>query len=321
MEDYFAAKRRLFVERLKPSGAAVVHVGDEWGRRLAAELPDAVTYGEGGAVHAVEPELDASGIRARVATPRGELRLASRLVGPYNLENLLATVAVGEALALPHETVERALRDVAPVPGRMEPIDRGQPFPVFVDYAHTDDALASALDAVRRITGRKVAVVFGCGGDRDRGKRPLMGRVAGERAELVMVTSDNPRSEDPQSIMAAIEEGVKASGNPNYRMLPDRRDAIRRAVAIAGPEWALLVAGKGNEDGQEIAGVKLPFSDREELVQALDERAEAERLGSGGEGGRDGRRDGGATNGRGAAGGRGPVGGGTQESRSAAHGG
>jgi UDP-N-acetylmuramoyl-L-alanyl-D-glutamate--2,6-diaminopimelate ligase len=151
-----------------------------------------------------------------------------------------------------------------------------------VDYAHTDDALASALDAVRRITGRKVAVVFGCGGDRDRGKRPLMGRVAGEKAELVMVTSDNPRSEDPQSIMAAIEEGVKASGNPNYRMLPDRRDAIRRAVAVAGPEWALLVAGKGNEDGQEIAGVKHPFSDREELVKALDERAELEaRQGAG----------------------------------------
>ena len=274
MEDYFAAKRRLFVERLKPSAAAVVHVGDEWGRRLAAELPGAVTYGEGGAVHALDPRLDAGGTRARVVTPRGELGLESRLVGPYNLENLLATVAVGEALALPHETIARALGEVAPVPGRMEPIDRGQGFPVFVDYAHTDDALASALEAVRSMTGRKVAVVFGCGGDRDRGKRPLMGRVAGERADLVIVTSDNPRSEDPQSIMAAIEEGVKASGNPSYRMLPDRRDAIRRAVAIAGPEWALLIAGKGNEDGQEIAGIKLPFSDREELIRALDERAE-----------------------------------------------
>jgi UDP-N-acetylmuramoyl-L-alanyl-D-glutamate--2,6-diaminopimelate ligase len=117
-------------------------------------------------------------------------------------------------------------------------------------------------------------VVFGCGGDRDRGKRPLMGRVAGEKAELVLVTSDNPRGEDPQSILAAIEEGVKASGNPNYQMLPDRRDAIRRAISVMGPEWALLVAGKGNESGQEIAGVEHPFSDRDELIQALDERAQ-----------------------------------------------
>jgi UDP-N-acetylmuramoyl-L-alanyl-D-glutamate--2,6-diaminopimelate ligase len=286
MAEYFAAKRRLFTERLKPGGVAVVNVGDAYGRELAAELPTTVTFGEGGDVACIEAKLDEQGIRARVRTPRGELALESSLLGPYNLENLLATIAVGEAVGLDHVAVADALRALPPVPGRMERVDRGQGFPVFVDYAHTDDALSAALSAVRRITRRKVLVVFGCGGDRDRGKRPLMGKVAGELADLVLVTSDNPRSEDPLAIMAAVEEGLKASGNPEYRMLPDRRDAIRRALLIAandaGPVkpgvregWAVLVAGKGNEDGQEVAGVVHPFSDREEIATALEERNRA----------------------------------------------
>jgi UDP-N-acetylmuramoyl-L-alanyl-D-glutamate--2,6-diaminopimelate ligase len=280
MEAYFAAKRRLFSERLKAGSVAAINVGDPWGAKLAGELrangTPTVTFGAGGDVRAEDAALDWSGIRARVVTPRGTLALASRLLGPFNLENLLAAVAVGEALRLPLATVEQALREVAPVPGRMESVDRGQGFPVFVDYAHTDDGLRNALGAVRAIAGaRKVAVVFGCGGDRDPGKRPLMGQVAGELADLVLVTSDNPRGEDPQQIMAAIEQGVKASGNRNYRMLPDRRDAIRRAIAKAGPDWAVLIAGKGNEDGQEIAGKKLPFSDRDEAAKALEERAHA----------------------------------------------
>jgi UDP-N-acetylmuramoyl-L-alanyl-D-glutamate--2,6-diaminopimelate ligase len=276
MEDYFLAKRRLFVERLKPAGVAVVNAADEHGRRLAAELPRVVTFGEGGDVRAEEARLEVDGIRARVATPRGELQVDSPLLGPFNLENLLAVVAVGEALALPQPAMAAALRAMPPVPGRMERVEAGQPFPVFVDYAHTDDGLRNALAAVRRISRRKVMVVFGCGGDRDRGKRPLMGRVAGEGADLVLVTSDNPRSEDPHAIMAAIEEGLVASGNAQYRMLPDRRDAIRRAMAIAGEGWAVLVAGKGNESGQEVAGVVHPFSDRDEIVSAWRERGSGE---------------------------------------------
>jgi UDP-N-acetylmuramoyl-L-alanyl-D-glutamate--2,6-diaminopimelate ligase len=289
MEEYYRAKRRLFAERIKRGGAAVVNAGDPYGRRLLMELgvgsgrrtalasnaDRVVTYGESGDVRALESTLDTRGIRARVATPRGELLVETPLLGPYNLENVLAVVAIGEALGLPHAAVLAGLREVAPVPGRMEPVDRGQPFPVFVDYAHTDDGLRNALSAVRAIApDRKLMVVFGCGGDRDPGKRPLMGKVAGELADLVVVTSDNPRSEDPQTIMATIEEGVKASGNDRYRMLPDRRDAIRRALAIADREWAVLIAGKGNETGQEIAGVKQPFSDREEAQRALDERSQ-----------------------------------------------
>jgi len=286
MEAYYAAKRRLFTERLKPGGAAVINVADEHGRRLAEELAAqggelrVVTFGDAGMVRAIAPRLDAQGIATRVQTPRGELAVETALLGPYNLENVLAAIAVGEALHLPAEAIRAGLRTVSPVPGRLEPVDRGQGFPVFVDYAHTDDGLRNALSAVRAIAGgRKVAVVFGCGGDRDAGKRPLMGRVAGELADLVLVTSDNPRSEDPQQIMAAIEEGVKASGNRSYRMLPDRRDAIRRAIQNAGPDWAVLIAGKGNEDGQEIAGKKLPFSDRDEAAKALEERMHAAQRG------------------------------------------
>ncbi len=291
MEDYYLAKRRLFGEHVKQGGAAVVNVDDPYGQRLLLELgmrngspgritpasnaERVVTYGRNGHVRVLESTLDTRGIHARVATPRGELQVETPLLGPYNLENVLAVIAIAEALDLSHEAVLAGLREVAPVPGRMEPVDLGQPFPVYVDYAHTDDGLRNALSAVRAMApDRKLMVVFGAGGDRDPGKRPLMGKVAGQLADLVVVTSDNPRSEDPQAIMAAIEEGVKASGNDRYRMLPDRRDAIRRAIAIADREWAVLIAGKGNETGQEIAGIKHPFSDREEAVRALQERSQ-----------------------------------------------
>jgi UDP-N-acetylmuramoyl-L-alanyl-D-glutamate--2,6-diaminopimelate ligase len=284
MEEYYLAKRRLFTERLKAGGAAVVNSLDDYGTRLVEELrgagnpPAIVLYGDEdrSEVYALDVEIDPRGIRGTIATPRGKLRIDTPLIGTFNLENLLATIAVGEALALPHEAIAAGLRDVKPVPGRMEPVDLGQPFPVFIDYAHTDDGLLQALHAVRALDPRrKVVVVFGCGGDRDRGKRPLMGKTAGQLADLVVVTSDNPRSEDPQSIMAAIEEGVRASGNGNYRMLPDRRDAIHRTISIAGADWSILIAGKGNETGQEIAGTKHPFSDREEAVRALQERSHA----------------------------------------------
>jgi UDP-N-acetylmuramoyl-L-alanyl-D-glutamate--2,6-diaminopimelate ligase len=285
MEEYYLAKRRLFTGRLKAGGAVVLNTLDDYGMRLWEELraskgagsPRIVAYGDedDADVYAADVALDFKGIRGRIATPRGELRIETALLGTFNLENVLAAVAVGEALGLPHEAIATALREVPPVPGRMEAVDLGQPFPVLIDYAHTDDGLLQALHAMRALApDRKLMVVFGCGGDRDRGKRPLMGKVAGELADLVVVTSDNPRSEDPQSIMAAIEEGVKASGNDRYRMLPDRRDAIRRAISIADREWAVLIAGKGNETGQEIAGVKHPFSDREEAVRALEQRSQ-----------------------------------------------
>jgi UDP-N-acetylmuramoyl-L-alanyl-D-glutamate--2,6-diaminopimelate ligase len=285
MESYFAAKRRIF-SQLKPGGTggtagrAVVSVEDPYGRRLAAEMPDAVTFGEGGDVQARDVEMTASGTRGVLMTPRGELPFATALLGRYNLLNLLAAAAAAEALSLPHAAVAAALAAQRPVPGRLEPVDRGQPFPVFVDYAHTDAALDAALRSVREIAQNgasvgKVAVVFGCGGDRDRGKRPLMGRVAGELADLPILTSDNPRGEDPLAILAAVEEGVKASGGPGsrgYRLVPDRREAIREAIFTAGPGWAVLIAGKGHEREQIVGDRKIPFYDFDEIEKALEER-------------------------------------------------
>jgi UDP-N-acetylmuramoyl-L-alanyl-D-glutamate--2,6-diaminopimelate ligase len=275
MEDYFAAKRRLF-EMLKPGARPAVNLDDDYGRRLARELPDALTFGapeNGGEVHLRDATLTTTGIRGVLVTPRGEVEIATPLLGRYNLSNLLAAAAGAEALGLPLQAVAAAVAAQRPVPGRLEPVDRGQPFPVYVDYAHTDAALDAALRSVREVVGGgRVAVVFGCGGDRDAGKRPLMGKVAGELADLPIVTSDNPRSEDPGKILAAVEEGLRQSGNALYRLVPDRREAIRLAIDSAGPGWAVLVAGKGHESVQIIGDRKIPFSDLEEIGKALEER-------------------------------------------------
>lgn len=279
-EDYFAAKRKLF-DQLSPEGWVVTNADDAHGRRLAAELGAnpgvagrCLTYGMGGGdVFFLEAELDRSGARGVLATPRGPLSFATPLLGRYNLANLLAAVAAAEALALPHEAVARGLASFRPLSGRMEPVESGQNFPVLVDYAHTDAALRAALTSLREFWGGKVAVVFGCGGDRDRGKRPMMGRAAGELADRVYATSDNPRSEDPLAILAQVEEGLTASGNRDYRVIPDRRDAIRAALAEAAAEpgaWAVMVAGKGHEDTQTIGGEVRHFSDREEIAAALE---------------------------------------------------
>jgi UDP-N-acetylmuramoyl-L-alanyl-D-glutamate--2,6-diaminopimelate ligase len=272
MEDYFAAKRRLF-DLLKPGRRPAVNVDDPYGLRLASEIPDALTFGERGEVSARQVALTTAGIRGILTTPSGEVPFSSGVLGRYNLSNLLAAAAAAETLGLPHEAVAAGLAAQRPVPGRMEPVDRGQPFAVYIDYAHTDAALDAALRSARELQGvDKVAVVFGCGGDRDAGKRPLMGKVAGELADLVIATSDNPRGEDPLAILAAIEEGLRASGNRSYRLIPDRREAIRAAIQEAGPGWAVLVAGKGHESTQTIGSQKLPFSDLEETAKALEER-------------------------------------------------
>ena len=271
LEEYFQAKRGLFAQ-LKPEGRETVNVADPHGRRLAAELGGALTFGEGGEVAARGVVLDAAGIRGTIVSPRGEYAFASPLLGRFNLENLLAAAAAAEVLALPHAAVAAGFAARGPLPGRLEPVAAGQPFPVLVDYAHTEAALEAALASVRELTGKRIALVFGCGGDRDPGKRAAMGRVAGALADLPIVTSDNPRGEDPLTIIAAIEQGLRQSGNRSYRVVPDRREAIRRVVAVAEKGWVVLVAGKGHESVQVVGEEALPFSDRKELTKALEER-------------------------------------------------
>lgn len=288
MEDYFQAKRGLF-DRLKPGGRAVVHLGapDGWGRRLAAELPGCLTFGIGeGDVRSESDQLSLGGTRARVVTPRGSFELESPLIGRYNLENLLTAIAVAEAASLPQDAILRAIARLRPVSGRLEPVrvaERGSGDrlaakhpPALVDYAHTPAALEALLRSVREIApDRKIVLVFGCGGERDRGKRPIMGKIAGELADLPVLTSDNPRREDPLQILADVEKGVKESGNDAYRMVPDRHEAILGAVRaalrgqVAGEKWVILLAGKGHESTQDLGDRIIPFSDRSELEAAL----------------------------------------------------
>lgn len=281
-ETYYAAKRRLF-EALKPAGRGVANLDDAYGRRLAEELGLVHTFGSSGSGAAVRPagvNLDAEGMHGALATPRGQVRFRSALLGRYNLSNLLAAAAAAEALELPFDAIAAGIAKTRPLAGRMDAVRAGQPFLAVVDYAHTDAALGAAIRSLRELTGTKVVVVFGCGGDRDPGKRPMMGKIAGDLADLPIATSDNPRSEDPLAILSAIEEGLKASTNRNYRIVPDRREAIRRAVTVAmGGGWSVLVAGKGHENEQIVGNQRLPFSDRNELERAIVEQRGAEARG------------------------------------------
>lgn len=277
MEAYYEAKRRLF-SLLRSGGRAVINVDDEYGRRLALEVgnhADVWRYsaaGRSGAeVRVVRSELDLAGIRAEVEAPGLRLSLVSRLLGRFNLENLTAAVTAANVLGVPPDAIRAAVAAEKPPDGRLEPVDRGQEFPVLIDYAHTDCGLRAAIEAIRELSDRRILVVFGCGGDRDRGKRELMGRAVGELADLAIVTDDNPRSEDPALIHRTIVAGLGAAGGCGHEVVPDRRSAIRRAVTLAAaePGWAVLIAGKGHETTQTIGKRKLPFRDREEAGEAL----------------------------------------------------
>jgi len=260
MEAYFAAKRRLFFTS-PPPRTAVINVDDAYGRRLAAELPGAVTYAldaENAGYRATVTETDRSGARFLLRTPESELDLRSPLPGRFNVANVTAAVAAVRALGVDDATIAAALPLAGRVPGRFEPVDEGQDFAVLVDYAHTPDSLDNVLRAARELGSGRLVCVFGCGGDRDRGKRPLMGEIATRLADRVIVTSDNPRSEDPEAIIAQVLEGAGSGAEA----VPDRRAAIVRAVEGAGAGDVVVIAGKGHEQGQELAeGRREPFDD------------------------------------------------------------
>ena len=263
MEAYFAAKRRLFDD----PGISVVNVDDEYGRRIAAEV-ECVTFGveREADYRAREVEFDLMGSRFVCETPDGELELSSPLPGLFNVQNVLGAVAAARSLGVPGEAIADALPGFGRVPGRFEPVDEGQDFGVLVDYAHTPEALENVLAAAREVTRGRLHVVFGAGGDRDRGKRPLMGEAARRLADRVLVTSDNPRSEEPGSIVDAIMEGA----GPEAERETDRRRAIARAIETAAPGDVVVIAGKGHEQGQEFEnGRKEPFDDVNEARAAL----------------------------------------------------
>jgi UDP-N-acetylmuramoyl-L-alanyl-D-glutamate--2,6-diaminopimelate ligase len=269
-DEYRRAKRRLFelLERSpKPGRAAVVNRDDAAGPEMVRRLTVPVlTFGlaESADVRAGEWSSTLEGVRLTATTPRGPVRLRSPLIGEHNVMNLLAAVATGLALGLDPDAIAGALGGVGTVPGRFEQVRAGQPFLVVVDYAHTPDALERVLATARKLTAGRLGVVFGCGGDRDRGKRPIMGEIAARLADRVWVTSDNPRSEPPEAIIDEVVVGVRRAGadQARYARQPDRRAAIAAALEWARPGDTVVIAGKGHETYQIVGSAVLPFDDR-----------------------------------------------------------
>jgi UDP-N-acetylmuramoyl-L-alanyl-D-glutamate--2,6-diaminopimelate ligase len=301
MDGYFSAKRRLFTEHLAPEGIAVVNARDPWGSRLADQIgPGRQVWRYGTRTEdtlGVEGlALSLAGVTGMLRTPRGPVELRSPLVGLHNLENLLCAAGMALALGVPPEAVARGLALCRGAPGRLERID-GPGFSVFVDYAHTDDALTRVLGALRALSPSRLLTVFGCGGDRDRGKRPLMGEAAGRASDLCVVTSDNPRGEDPRRIIDEILPGLERAGRRRlgaaqaragqvgYLVEPDRRVALALALACAREGDAVLVAGKGHETYQEVGQERHHFDDREEARRALRPDGEEARGALGPDGG------------------------------------
>ena len=285
-EAYFAAKRSLFLpgERRRPSATAVVNVGDEYGRRLVADCRAAYGHDlwtfalEGDDVaedevdsRAVDLDLAADRSAFTLELPRLDLRETVEIALParFNVANALAAATAALAMGIAPGVVREGLAGAAGVPGRVEPVSAGQPFAVLVDYSHTPDSLANVLSAVRAVTAGRVLTVFGCGGDRDRGKRPLMGAVASRLADFAVVTSDNPRSEDPLAIVAEILDGLPVETREHMVVEPDRRAAIALAVREARPGDALVIAGKGHETYQILGPTTIHFDDREVAAEEL----------------------------------------------------
>ena len=280
LEDYFEAKLRLFTA-LSPAGSkhspkrAIVNVDDPRGSRVVQSCRVPVwTYAlrTPADIRAENVRLSLSGTRFVAATPLGRVEVESRLVGEHNVANLLAAIGVGLNEGLATQTIAEGIRRLADVPGRFERVEAGQDFTVVVDYAHTDDALIRLLSAAETLKTGRIITVFGCGGDRDRGKRPKMGRAAVKRSDVVILTSDNPRTEDPVAILREVEAGAREAlepGRGRYEVIVDRRAAIEAAIEEAKPGDMVLIAGKGHEDYQIVGTHRLHFDDREVAREAI----------------------------------------------------
>ncbi len=288
MENYFESKTRLFKELMKEGGVPVVNIDDRWGCALADELSDVTTYSLKSDADICPKEFIVAkdGISATLQTPKGELKIKSALVGEYNLSNIMAAVGAALSLGIDLKAISSGIEALDNVPGRLEVVgerEEDKTAPRFmVDYAHTADALSNVLRTLRKVTRGRVITVFGCGGDRDAGKRPLMGEAALALSDIAIITTDNPRGEDPAKIIEDIIAGISGVERfeaddevpeQGYMVIVERREAIRRAVALAGANDTVLVAGKGHEDYQIVGEVSHHFDDREELRLALRERS------------------------------------------------
>lgn len=289
LETYFQAKSKLFHNHLKPNGQglAVINTDDPYGERLWQTLkgPKQDFGVEKKAAYFPETvHSDLEGLRARIRTPRGEYTLKSPLVGRYNIYNILAAWAVGEGLSLEGAIIQKGIESLDRIPGRMEQVRNKKGLTILVDYSHKPEALRFALLSLQEASQGRLLTVFGCGGDRDTQKRPVMGRVAGGLSYLTVITSDNPRSEDPGKIIQDIEKGLKEQGlpfldrkilkeipgSPGYAIVPDRREAITLAIGLARPGDVVLIAGKGHETYQLVGAKRFDFDDRQEALKAVE---------------------------------------------------
>jgi UDP-N-acetylmuramoyl-L-alanyl-D-glutamate--2,6-diaminopimelate ligase len=274
-ENYFEAKRRLF----EGTGAGapdvgVVNTDDPWGKKLVGVAKKTLTYGlqNGADLKAKKFVLSFQGLNFAAQTPNGPVQVESALVGRINVYNILAAIGAGVGLGLSNSVIEAGIRDLRSVSGRFERVDQGQPFLVVVDYAHTDDALENLIRTAKELnTKGRIITLFGCGGSRDRTKRPIMGELSGKMSDLSILTSDNPRAEDPLKIISDVVVGMQRSGG-KYMIEPDRSKAIRLAIEEARPGDIVLLAGKGHEDYQIFADRTIHFDDREEARKALVDR-------------------------------------------------
>jgi UDP-N-acetylmuramoyl-L-alanyl-D-glutamate--2,6-diaminopimelate ligase len=276
-EDYFAAKRILFDQIDRSRKTAIVNIDDEYGRRLANELGDCVvTFGRGANadIHPLDTfEISVRGLHGRVATSAGEVRVESKLLGAPNLYNWLGAIGAAQSVGIDIATIEAGIRNLAAVRGRFEYVEASGGPTVIVDYAHKPDALDKLLQAVRDLAdGRRVVLIVGCGGDRDKDKRPKMGAIAARLADYTVLTSDNPRGEKPEAILDDIEAGMR--GADNYARITDRGEAISRTIANASGDDVIVIAGKGHEPYQVIGDQVIHFDDREEAERALETRNE-----------------------------------------------
>lgn len=273
MEDYFETKKKIF-NYLKPNGFCILNKDDYWVSKIRILDKKVIwfSFEKNANIYPIFWESKREGLKVKLNTPKGILDLNLKLRGKFNLVNIMCATSVAIALNEDLEIIKKAFESFSQIPGRLEFVDEGQDFSVIVDYAHTPDSLLNLLKTVSEFTeGRKI-LVFGCGGDRDPYKRPRMGEIAGLYSDFVIITSDNPRTEDPMKIIRNIEEGMKSVNFRNYIIIENREEAIKTAIELANPKDSIIIAGKGHENYQIIGSIKIPFNDKEVARKYIKEK-------------------------------------------------
>jgi len=273
MDDYFEAKKKLFFLNHQQR-IAVINGDDPWGQKLIPQVPiGVITYGlqDSAVVRGEKYKLDEKGIEMEAKYPGGIMQISSSLLGKPNLYNILASIAIAFTLKISPDFIKEGIANLKVIPGRFERVENSLGLNVFVDYAHTDDALRNLLETFRELNPKRILLVFGAGGGRDKSKRERMGKVAASLADWIFLTSDNPRSEDPMAIIRNVEKGIKNAGNESYTVIPDRKEAIQKALSAGKKGDYILVAGKGHEDYQIFKDNIIHFKDTEVIKEVLEQ--------------------------------------------------